>query len=337
MQQPVWNHQGFMDLSRNFWILCSLKAGVELGLFTALDTNGDGKISIDSLAAKINADSRATGMMVTALASLGLLVRDGQYVGLTEVSRRLLSANSKEYYGHMILHQSHIMPNWIRLAESVKSGQRVASSTAAESGNDETREDFLMAMYNGARFQAETVAKALDLGSKKKVLDLGGGPGTYAAHFCLQYQGLSATVFDLPGSAPVARKILSRLGVADRVSFVAGDYNKDPLPKHFDVVFVSQVLHQESPEGAAALIAKAAGSLERGGFLAIQEFFVDDSLNGPIMPALFSLNMLVNTKGGQSYTHSQVNAILRQAGLTDIHLLSAKLPPGCCVMVGTKQ
>ncbi|MDR2301801.1 MAG: methyltransferase domain-containing protein [Deltaproteobacteria bacterium] len=331
-----WNHQSFMELSRNFWTLRAVQAAVELGLFTALDKGEGGKTTVGDLAKTLGADGRGLGMLVTALTALGLLVRDDQGVGLTPEAARYLSENSGEYYGHALIHQANIMPAWLGLAEAVKTGQRVTKASAAESGSDKTREDFLMAMYNNARYQAATVAKALDLGSRNSLLDLGGGPGTYAIEFCLQNPNLSAVIFDLPGSEPVAKKIMAKMGVADRVKFVAGDYNQDPLPKPFDAVFISQVIHQESPQGAAALVAKAAGVLEKGGFLAIQDLYVDNDLTGPVTPALFSLNMLVNTIGGQAYTFAQVEDLMKKAGLSDIGLASAKLPPGCAIMMGIK-
>lgn len=337
MADIKWNHQGFMGLTRGFWTLCAVQAGVELDLFTTLDSGDGHKMTVADLAAKVGSDARATGMLVTALTSLGLLVRDGQEIGLTCESRQYLSTKSEEYYGHMLLHQSHIMPAWIRLGQAVKTGQRVAQATVAESDDDRRREAFLMGMFNNARYQAGEVVKALDLSDQKTVLDLGGGPGTYAAEFCLRYPHLSAVIFDLPGSEPVAKKILARLGIAARVRFVAGDFNSDPLPGPFDVVFISQVIHQESPESAAALVSKAAGSVNKGGLMVIQEFFVDNDLTGPSASALFALNMLVNTLGGQAYTYEQVKDIMGKAGLSDIKLLEAKLPPGCAIMVGKKD
>ncbi|MDR2386890.1 MAG: methyltransferase domain-containing protein [Deltaproteobacteria bacterium] len=336
MNKPQWNHQGFMELTRSFWSLRAVQSGLELGLFTALD-RGDGlKTKLEDLAKSLGAELRGLGMLVTALTALGLLLRDGQEVGLTLEAAQYLSEKSPEYYGHALLHQSHIMPAWLGLAQAVKTGQRVVQASAAETTSDKTREDFLMAMYNSARYQAAAVAEALELGSRESLLDLGGGPGTYALEFCLRNKNLSAVIFDLPGSEPVANKVMAKMGLADRVKFLAGDYHQEALPKPFEVVFISQVIHQESPQGAAALVAKAAETLKKGGFLAIQELYLDDDLTGPIMPALFSLNMLVNTMGGQAYTFGQVEAFMKNAGLSDIHRIPAQLPPGCAILVGHK-
>ncbi|MDR1308493.1 MAG: SAM-dependent methyltransferase [Deltaproteobacteria bacterium] len=330
-----WNPASLLELTRNFWTLCAIQAGVALDLFTALDEAG-GRLPVGRLAERTGADARATGMLATALAGLGLLEREGEVLSLTGDSRRFLSARSGDYYGHMLIHQSHIMPAWAQLATAVRTGRRVAPATAAESGDPGRREAFLMAMHENARRQAEAVAEALDLSGRRTLLDLGGGPGTYAASLCARHPDLSAVVFDLPGTAPVAGKVISGLGLGDRVSFVGGDFCSDPLPGPFGAVLISQVLHQEGPDGAAALVAKAAGALEPGGLMAVQEFFLEDDLSGPASSALFSLNMLVNTGAGQSYSFAQVAGFMEGAGLVGVGRVPASLPQGCAILAGTK-
>jgi hypothetical protein len=134
----------------------------------------------------------------------------------------------------------------------------------------------------------------------------------------------------------VAKTVLDRLGLAERVGFYPGDYTTTPLPQGFDVIWISQVLHQEAPADALLLIKKAVASLPSGGLLAIQEFLLNDDRKGPASSALFALNMLVNTKGGQAYTFQEMAEILTQAGLTSVARVPAKLPPGCALMVGYK-
>jgi len=73
-----------------------------------------------------------------------------------------------------------------------------------------------------------------------------------------------------------------------------------------------------------------------GGILMVQEFILDDAKDGPQFPALFSLNMLLGTEAGQSYSGSELTAMMREAGLTDVHRLAVELPNGAGVMSGRK-
>jgi SAM-dependent methyltransferase len=227
------------------------------------------------------------------------------------------------------------MPGWVNLAESVRGGRASRGEGPVHTGDEEAREAFLMGMFNVGRGLAETVAKALDLSGRSRLMDVGGGPGTYAVHFCLRHPGLRAIVFDLPTSEPFASSVVARYGLSDRVDFVGGDFLRDELPKGQDVAWLSQVLHGESPENAARLVRNAAASLNPGGLLAIQEFVLDNDRSGPAHPALFSLNMLVGTTGGPAYTLDEIRAMLESAGDRDIRSLDINLPQGCLVLIGT--
>jgi SAM-dependent methyltransferase len=210
----------------------------------------------------------------------------------------------------------------------------VASRNSAHTLNEEEREAFLMGMFNIARGQADAVAGALDLSGRKRLIDVGGGPGTYAIYFCRQNPELRATIFDLPTTEPFARKTVSHYGLAERICFVAGDFDKDSLPPGQDVAWLSQVLHQASPDVAAKLIKNAARCLNPGGLLCIQEFVLDDDRSGPEHAALFSLNMLVQTAGGQAYAYSHIVDMLRAAGARSVRALDVALPQSCRILVG---
>ncbi|MDR2727046.1 MAG: SAM-dependent methyltransferase, partial [Deltaproteobacteria bacterium] len=83
------------------------------------------------------------------------------------------------------------------------------------------------------------------------------------------------------------------------------------------------------------LVKNAAACLRPGGLLGIQEFVIDNDRAGPAHSALFSLNMLVGTDGGQAYTLDEIRTMLENAGARDIRSPDLALPPGCRVVLGT--
>jgi len=327
-----WTAPELLRLSGSYWACCAVQAAVQLDLFTAL---AEGPRTEEQLAAGLGCDQRALRMLVTALVALEFLERSGESVAAPPAVLACLSRTSPEYLGFIIRHHAHIMPAWTRLAESVRSGGPSREKSSIHTRDDEEREAFLMGMFNVARQQAENVARGLDLTGRSRLIDVGGGPGTYAVYFCLHNPGLTATVFDLPGSERFARGVVERYGLADRIEFVGGDFLRDELPKGQDVAWLSQVLHGEGPENAALLVKKAAGCLRPGGLLGIQEFVIDNDRTGPAHSALFSLNMLVGTDGGQAYTLGEIQGLLQNAGARDIRSLALDLPPGCRVLTGT--
>jgi len=327
-----WNAPELLRISGSYWTCCAVQAAVQLDLFTAL---ADGPRTEEQLSASLSCDLRALHMLITSLVALEFLERKGETVIASPSALMYLAKTSPEYVGFIIRHHAHIMPAWTGLAESVRSGRPNRGKSPVHTEDETEREAFLMGMFNVARQQAETIANTLDLAGCLRFIDVGGGPGTYAVYFCLRNPGLRAIIFDLPASERFARKVVERYGLTDRIEFVGGDFLRDELPKGQDVAWLSQVLHGERPEQAALLIKNAAACLHPGGRLCIQEFVIDNDHTGPVHPALFSLNMLVGTDGGQAYTMDEICLMLKDAGTKDIRLLELSLPLGSRVLIGT--
>jgi len=331
-----WTLSDVLNMSGLYKEACTLQAAVVLDVFTVLETLlEEGKeVAVADLARAVECDERAFSMMVTALVSLGLLDREGDRLTLPASAGKYLSRRSPEYAGHIITHHYHITPGWTRLPEAVKTGKRTREESSIFTQSDVEREAFLMGMFNVAVNQAETVAKAMPLRDRKRLIDLGGGPGTYAVYFCRENPQLSATIFDLPTTEKFALGVVERFDLKNRVDFCGGNFLTGELPTGFDVAWLSQVLHGESPENAALLVDRAAKTLVGGGIVAVQEFFVEDDRRGPAPSALFSLNMLVGTADGQAYTWGEVAAMLMDAGAVAVERLQVALPGGCGILIG---
>lgn len=328
-----WNIPALLQLSGGYWSSCALHAGVRLELFTHL---AQGELSAAETAGFCHTDPRGTEMLLDALASLGLLDKAGDRYSLTPFSRENLVKESPSYLGHIIMHHHHLMAGWSRLHEAVSSGIPVGRSLSA-ADDASVRESFLMGMFNLASQLAPRIAGAIDLSGRHRLLDLGGGPGTYAVHFCLRNPELSAVIYDLPTTRSFASGVVQRYDLSPRVEFIPGDYHADQLPAGFDVAWLSHVLHSDGPEKCALLLTKAVASLEEDGMLLVQEFILDDTKDGPQFPALFALNMLLVTEKGRSYSCAELTGMMAAAGLSDIRRLPLELPNGAGIMAGRKK
>lgn len=329
-----WTAKDILQLSGAYWSCCALQAAVVLDIFTALH---DGPKEEAALAAELGCDVRAFAMLAGALAAQGFVERSDGKISASGNILMYLSQKSPEYLGFIIKHHANIMPAWTRLATAVRTGRHTAERRSIDAEDPAEREAFLMGMFNIARFQADRIASSVDLSGRERLIDVGGGPGTYAIYFCLKNPGLRATVFDLPSTRPFAEKTIERFGLSGRVDFQAGDFEKDALPGGYDVAWLSQVLHGENPEEAAALVRNAANALKPGGLLCVQEFLLDDDRSGPEHAALFSLNMLVQTQGGQAYSGKDIAEMFRQAGVNNIRKVDIELPQSCKIIVGEKR
>ena len=330
MEQKSWNPADLLQLSGGYWSTCALHAGVKLDVFTHL---AEGTCTASQLAERVRCAPRGLAMLLNALAALGLVTKHGEEFGATPFAARYLNRSSPDFLGHIILHHHHLMASWAHLDEAVRKGEPIRERV---SHDDEgaVRESFLMGMFNLAMLQAPNIASQVDLVGRRRLLDLGGGPGTYAIHFCLANPGLEAVVYDLPSTRRFAAETIARFNLSDRIAFEAGDFMGDELRGPYDVAWLSHILHGEGPEGCAIILKKAVAALEPGGLILIQEFILDDTKDAPLFPALFSLNMLLGTPSGQAYSEGELFAMLAAAGAGDIRRLALQLPNGAGVIAG---
>jgi predicted O-methyltransferase YrrM len=329
MMRREWNPDELLRLSGHYWQSCTLHAAVVLDVFTHI---GNDRLKRDDVAKRLGDDARGVAMLLNALTAMNLLrSAKGCYFNTRE-GKRFLSKDSPDYIGYIIRHHHHLAESWTRLDQAVKIGAPIRKRTSSR--REETRESFLMGMYNMAMHVAPRLIAAVDLSGRRRLLDLGGGPGTYAIHFCRQYPGLQATVYDLPTTRPFAMKIIAKFDLSDRIEFVAGNYLKKKIQGHYDAAWLSQILHAESPGDCQRIIEKVVSALEPGGVIMIHEFLLNDTMDGPLFPALFSLNMLLGTAGGQAYSQKQIMAMLTKAGVSSIRRIPFDSPNGSGIIAG---
>ncbi len=316
------------SISGSYWQACTLHAGVRLEIFTVI---GEDQITGDEIAQRLNGDLRGVKTLLNALAGMGLLAKQGDLYANTEAGKAFLVKDSAKYLGYILMHHHFLMESWSRLHEAVKSGSPVRERPHDD---EDRRESFLMGMFNLAMSLAPRVASQINLESRHRLLDLGGGPGTYAIHFCLANPELKATIYDLATTRPFAHRTIEQFGLANRIDFLAGNYLENDIDGTYDVAWLSHILHGEGPEECQDIIRKVVSVLKPGGLIFIHDFILDNTLDGPLFPALFSLNMLLGTRHGQSYAENQIMEMLAGAGVKEIRRIPFQGPNDSGIIVG---
>ena len=323
-----WTPEALIENARSFWTSSAIQTAVSLDVFTPLVAES---LTEAELAEAIHCSPRGTRMLVAAMSALDLLRREEGRVALTPFSRRYLCRNSSDYLGHIIKHFKHLTHAWGQLDEAVRSG---TSPRHMEEHSEDERESFLLGMLNMFMIQAGKTVPQIELGGRGRLLDLGGGTGSYAVQFCLRHSLLRATVFDLPTTRVFAEQHIENQHLSDRIDFVGGNFEQDPLPGGFDIAWLSHILHGVGPDKAAEIVNQAAHALVPGGLLLIQEFVVDNTCDGPLQSVLFGLNMLVNTPEGMAYTEQELRDMLLAAGTVRVERLPLQLPGGLGIVAG---
>jgi len=314
------------DTIRGFMPARTILTALELDLFTAI-ANG---ASADHLANKLHTHPRATEMLLNVLVSLNLLEKQNSTFHNTSVSARFFTTGSADNARPALLHTANLWRTWSTLTEAVRAGTSVATRTR----DAESVISFIAAMDRNARERAAAVVQSISARNLRRMLDLGGGSGAYSIAFVRATTTLHAEILDLPEVIPLTQEHIRNAGLTDRISTRAGDMLTAPLGENFDLILISAICHMFSAEENRSLLHRAARALAPGGLLVVQDFVLNPNKTAPRFAALFSLNMLVGTRGGSSYSEPEYCAWLREAHLSNIQHLP--LPGQASLMVATR-
>jgi SAM-dependent methyltransferase len=276
-----------------------LLTAVELDVLSACGAGA----GVGAVAAAAGADPRAMGMLLDALTALGVLAKEGDRYRCTEAGAAL----GRERAG--LMHIARLWHTWSTLTECVRTG---CSERRGPKGDDTPH--FIAAMHARAVTVAADAVRMVGARGVGRLLDVGGGPATFAIAFAQAEPGLRAEVMDLEPVLPIARGHIRDAGLEDRVTARAGDLRTDSLGQGWDLILVSAICHMLSEEENQDLLARCARALAPGGRVAIREFILDPDRAGPPFAALFALNMLVGTERGNTYTEAEYRAWLEGAG-----------------------
>ena len=320
------------DLSYGYWKSQALFVASDLDLFTLIGERGkSGKL----IAKKLGSDLRATEMLLNALVSLKLLTKSRDIFSNTAVSRRCLMKDSPAYQGDRIQHFHNMWDYWSKLSTAVKTGKPTAYEKAKKGVDKQRLREFISAMHNNASVQADELYMKLQIKRYSRLLDLAGGQGSYSVKFAKKNRNLKAVVFDLPDVIKLTKEHIKETGMTGQITTKAGNCLEDSLGKElYDIVLVSHLLHAYDASENQKILKKCWDSLMKDGIVVIQEFILNPSKTMPLFGTLFSLNMLMGTHSGSSYSAVEMKEWLRKAGFKNIKRIDLGMDSG--LVIGKK-
>jgi SAM-dependent methyltransferase len=309
-----------IDLGMSFWAAKTLLSAVGLGLFTEL---AKGPLELETISARLHLHPRAARDFLDALVALGLLERqDGRYANTAETAL-FLDREKPTYLGGLLeLAETRLYPVWGMLTEALHSGLPQNEAKQVSDYYDNLCSDrerlriFLQAMVGLSLETAKVIAERFAWKSYQTFVDLGGAMGALSAQVALTHAHVTGGSFDLPAVEEFCEAYFASLGLSNRLRFYAGDFFKDELPKA-DVFVIGHVLTNWNLEEKRRLIAKAYDALPPGGALLVYDPLIDEDRRRNAFGLLMSLNMLLVTGGGFTYTGSECRAWMQDAGFQD--------------------
>jgi predicted O-methyltransferase YrrM len=321
MNKPeIEQWQTIHEMMRGYRAAQILLTGNQLGIFHHL---GDGPRRADELAQLTGCHLEAMRRLLNAAAGLGLLIRQGEVYANSSLAAACLVEDGPFFLGNMARLEQAGYERWGRLPEAIRTGRWPEPNRQMEERTNWVR-NFELAMFDLARVWGPAVAEVLELSENRplRLIDIGGGHGGYSMALTRRYPNLTATVFELPAAAEVAREIIAAEGMGERVTVRAGDFQQEALGQGYDVALIFGVLVSETDEGKVALLRKVHTALSPGGLVIIREIWLspDDPAQSP-EATLFSLHTLLANEVGNVATLAQMQAWLVEAGFEEPGLI----------------
>jgi SAM-dependent methyltransferase len=319
MRRRIRTFDEFRDVVSEYRLPRVLLAALELDLFT---TVGARTWTIPQLAAALKVSERGLTILCRNLAMAGLLQKKGERYKNSRLAATALNANHPAYRGSYLELIKNHWTDWVRLLESVRSGLPIDHDMP---DTPDWRRQFTWAMHHRTLEKAPAIAAQLNLRGAETLLDLGGGPGTYALAFLARNPRLRATVCDRPAALDVAKEIAATHRAGKRLSYLPLDFNQEDIRGTYDVVWYSNVLHIYSPADNQAIFRRVRAALNPGGRLIVQDAFLHDREGlYPAEASLFAVSMLLFTEGGNTYTAAETTRWLKDAGFQRVKLLPVR-------------
>jgi O-methyltransferase domain len=317
VKPPPFDDRAIWDLWLSQYRLPVVLAADELGVFRLLDA---APRSVAELCAALGLSERAVQALTGALAAAGFIVKREYRFALTDISRTYLLKGSDFYwlpmlrgagYGQM---NSDVLMQVLR-TDNLGSDDRISRRWEQGEMNAEDARGSNMRMHSHSLPAAIGLAASCDFSSVRRLLDVAGGSGCFSIQLALRNPELRCTVAELPAVAADTLLYIERSGCSARVDTYPLNMFRDAWPTGYDAVFFSNVFHDWDPQRRDDLAQRAFAALPHGGRILLHEMLLDDTADGPLPAALFSV-MMLGTRGKQ-FSLPELDALLTRAGFVD--------------------
>ena len=297
---------------------------------SVFDTLQSGPKTVEQVKKETGASQRGLRAIMDALVGLELLKKDRQSrYSLTPESEAFLIT---EKPGTLAGFFGAILPvmtsRWLRLSDIVRDGRPAIAVNQETEGTEffsQLVETIIPMSYGGAQKLADHLKVATAKG-ETRVIDLAAGSGIWGIALAQKAPRLRVTAVDWAGMIPTTKRITEKFGVRDRFVFIEGDLLEATFGSGYDVATLGHILHSEGEQRSRQLLKKTFHALRSGGTIAIAEWLVNDDRTKPVPSLMFSVQMLVNTEKGDTFSFNEIKSWLEDAGFKKLRKLEAPGP-----------
>ena len=331
--RPTVDPTPILQLVTAYWGSMTLFTANDVGVFTALSR---GARTAAELAKDLRVEERPLRLLLQGAAGLGFLTcQDGRFAN-TPLAETYLVEGRPAFLGNAVRYGADNYALWGALPHVIRTGRPAAGAEDYLGTDPEKTRHFVWGMHNRALGVARGIVNFIDLPAGTRLLDLGGGPGTYSVLLAQKIPGLHSIVYDLAPVVAIAEEIIASFGLSDRVTVQPGDFTAPAYPSNVGAALLSGILHREPEDVCRAVIRKAWAALDPGGTIILGDVMLNADRTSPTFSALFGLHMLVCSERGGVHAKDEQCRWLEEAGFADVQVRDLPPPGVHTIIMGRK-
>ena len=323
-----------MTLATAYWDSQVFLTANRIGLFKLLSNTAK---TSEEISSSLKTQPRPTSLLLNVCVALDLLEKDQEKYKNTKMAETFLVPGIPTFMGNAVSYSDDLYETWGKLEQSLLEDKPMLAPENYLGMDEEKTRHFVYGMHNRALGTASALVNLVNLGDRKQMLDVGGGPSTYSCLFAEKYPQLQSKVLDLPGITAHADNIILSMEKQAQVTTYPGDYHTTEFPVGNDVVLISGVFHRETSNDCKKLIQKALASLNDNGMLIISDVFTDEGRTSPTFSTIFGINMLLTAKNGGVHSDADIINWMTDANFINIESKSFPEPMPHRLVLGHKK
>ncbi|XP_069731578.1 acetylserotonin O-methyltransferase isoform X2 [Phaenicophaeus curvirostris] len=313
--------QVILQYSSGFLVSKVMFTACELGVFDLLLESGE-PLTSDAMAARLGTSTMGMERLLDACVGLKLLAveltQGGALYRNTDISNIYLTKSSPKSQYHIMMYYSNTVYScWRYLADAVREGRNQYERAFGVSSEDpfgamyrseEEMLKFIAGQNSVWSICGRDVLAAFDLSIFMQIYDLGGCGGALAQECVSLYPKSTVTIYDLPKVVQVAKE-----------RFIPPEEHRITFHEEAELYILSKILHDWDDDKCGQLLSKVYKACKPGGGVLLVESLLNEDKSGPLETQLYSMNMLVQTKGKER-TAVEYSRLLEAAGFGDIQV-----------------
>jgi ubiquinone/menaquinone biosynthesis C-methylase UbiE len=300
--------ESIMKVALGFMAAKHLFVADEIGMFEKL---ARGSLTLEALGERMVMPSRTTRIVADAMVALGLLQRQGDRYHNTEVATAFLggaAGSGLRPFLRLVNRLSYL--RWARLEEAVRT-----DTIIFEAGfNKEEQQLYSEGVEAVTAETANVIAGNYNFGRHQRVLDLGGGTGSFLLAILSRFDKVRGTLYDLPAVTSDTRRRLAQTPHESRIEIVEGDFFNDPIPQGHDAIIIANIIHCFAADRVLELLQRVRNVVSVATRVLLVDFWTNAAHTEPAFSALMAGEFLLTPGGGDVYSIDDAASWFDQTG-----------------------